>query len=316
MFMNMWIPRVVIGSFSSPVYNTIKQTLGVPHPWSFSDFDCLIKVDDAVRISQVIRSNKLKINVDYLERAMVLKSYSGEIDDMLLVRPGTAYEDLYDRVIAREKGKPQWLVPGGVSVNMDELYTLKMSHRYLKNNPHFKKTMDHIHWLRDRGAKIWSTDWLAKAEEETYSYKHPSLMRQKKDFFSGDGVNYVYDHDSIHEAMKTFDIPAYQFFADPTHEVKSSRKRFFQQDRAIQLAAVFEETTVLALERSQVLYPETDPKWSWLTALEKVCTSITSGWFREFAWENYYDVEKMYDPDYVKKFREKLSQGVVKPHSL
>jgi hypothetical protein len=29
-------------------------------------------------------------------------------------------------------------------------------------------------------------------------------------------------------------------------------------------------------------------------ALDKVCTSITSGWFREFAWQNYDEVVKIY----------------------
>jgi hypothetical protein len=27
----------------------------------------------------------------------------------------------------------------------------------------------------------------------------------------------------------------------------------------------------------------------------KVCTSITSGWFREFAWENHDEVADMFD---------------------
>jgi len=43
-------------------------------------------------------------------------------------------------------------------------------------------------------------------------------------------------------------------------------------------------------------------------ALMKVCTSITSGWFREYAWENYQKVLDLYDSlgedDYVKRFEQ------------
>jgi len=48
-------------------------------------------------------------------------------------------------------------------------------------------------------------------------------------------------------------------------------------------------------------------------ALMKVCTSITSGWFREFAWENYDAVQSMYSDRYVEKFQHGKLEGVVKP---
>ena len=42
-------------------------------------------------------------------------------------------------------------------------------------------------------------------------------------------------------------------------------------------------------------------------ALMKVCTSITSGWFREYAWENYDKVLDLYnelgEDDYVQRFQ-------------
>lgn len=52
-----------------------------------------------------------------------------------------------------------------------------------------------------------------------------------------------------------------------------------------------------------------------MMALEKVCTSITSGWFREYAYENYYEVVAMYHKlgknDYIKRFKENFH--MVKP---
>src|SRR5690606_29078459 len=103
--------------------------------------------------------------------------------------------------------------------SLDQLYTLKMSHRYLKNSPHFRKTRDDIMMLRGLGCKIFDQDWFKQRESETYTYKHPKLNVMKKDFFNGDGVRYVYDHDDIHMAVAhyresgaTTPIPAYKLY--------------------------------------------------------------------------------------------------------
>jgi len=48
-----------------------------------------------------------------------------------------------------------------------------------------------------------------------------------------------------------------------------------------------------------------------------VCTSITSGWFREYAWENYDRVLDLYnslgDDYYIRRFVE--SQHLLKPYT-
>ena len=76
---------------------------------------------------------------------------------------------------------------------------------------------------------------------------------------------------------------------------------------------MLEETQVLALERSQVLFENVEPKKSFDMALNKVCSSITSGWFREYAWENYKNVQKLYEADYVERFWKDVEIGLVKP---
>ena len=52
-----------------------------------------------------------------------------------------------------------------------------------------------------------------------------------------------------------------------------------------------------------------------MMALEKVCTSITSGWFREYAWENYHRVVHMYKTlgvnDYIDRFHK--NKHMIKP---
>ena len=110
--------------------------------------------------------------------------------------PGSTAEKLLD-IIANDpmtrEGYDGCLLP-----SLDVLYMLKMSHRYLKNSPHFSKTMEDIWEMRHRGAKIREEhlEFFKLREAETYAYSHPKLNQNKSEFFSGDGVKYVYDHDS------------------------------------------------------------------------------------------------------------------------
>lgn len=196
---------------------------------------------------------------------------------------------------------------------LDILYQLKMSHRFLKNSPHFLKTMNDIKFMRSLGAQITMPDWLKAREVETYDYKHPKLNVSKDDFFKKDeGVTYVYDHDSIHEAVKRYDKPAYTYFKPENSQVLCDRVMFEASPREIQLASVVEEATVLALERSQIPFKDqVTPKWSFDMALMKVCTSITSGWWRSFAYSEYDNVQALYDENYVSKFWKAVEKGVV-----
>lgn len=203
----------------------------------------------------------------------------------------------------------EWKCP---SLNL--LFTLKSSHRYLKNSPHFWKNAMDYHRMKICGAFVEDThkDFLRTREKETYTYNHPKLNVKKKDFFKDDNIQYIYDHDSIHEAVKHLDKPAYRYYMKDGEEVQTSKSKFFEVDEIIRLYGVLEESYVLALERSQIPFEGIDPKKSFLMALSKVCTSITSGWFREFAYENIFSVLKMYNPNYVERFNSALEAGIVK----
>lgn len=197
--------------------------------------------------------------------------------------------------------------------SLDVLYTIKMSHRFLRNSPHFLKTMADIQVMRKAGAVIPERyqEWFKAREKETYNYKHPNLNQSKKNFFDA-SVTYVYDHDSIHRAVAVQDKPAYEYFKDDLAEVKVSKTKWDALPLTTKLNSVYEETLVLALERSQVPYKGVaDPFQSFRMALMKVCTSITSGWWREFAWEHYDAVVNMYNPDYVDNFWKAVEEGKV-----
>lgn len=201
---------------------------------------------------------------------------------------------------------------------VDVLYLLKMSHRYKKNSPHFFKTMNDIHYMRSLGASIPAElqDIFKLREKETYNYSHPNLDVKSKDFFKGDEVPYVYDHDSLHEAVAVLGVPAYKSYMKDGSEVMTSKEKFFSVEEHIRILGVYEESCVLALERSQIPFNfEIPARQSFVMALSKVCTSITSGYFREYAWENFHVVMKFYESmgetDYIERF--KANEHMVKP---
>lgn len=223
----------------------------------------------------------------------IVVQHSGSSGDMLLFN---SYDE--DRKIA----------------NPDELLMLKLSHRYLRNSPFFHKTRQDILFLRRKGVQLDEplTALLKQREKETYTYAHPNLKQDKRSFFNDD-VPYVYDHDSIHRAVVE-GPPAYTFFSEDGEEVKSSRSKFDSLSLPARCAAGLEESYVLAIERSLVPYPGLlTPRQAFDKALEKVCTSITSGWFREFCWENYSTIQSMYDDKYYSRFQAALAAGRVMP---
>lgn len=262
----------------------------------------------------------------------------------------------YEFEIAEAGNTAQWLLDNysigqpGDFAPPHVLLALKLSHRYLRNSPHFLKTMQTIQFLRSQrvtlGAKL--TDWLPIREAATYVYNHPKLNVSKDAFFDGDGVDYIYDHDTIHLTQAlTLEwdepgnqncysfraVPAYTYYMKDGSDVMTSKEKFMSAEEAIRLRGVYEETCVLALERSQIPFnmmptEEGVPVWfdrdrsgpsprkSFEYALMKVCTSITSGWFREYAWENYDKVIDLYnelgEDDYIKRFT--ANQHLLKPY--
>lgn len=199
--------------------------------------------------------------------------------------------------------------------SIEALYTLKMSHRYLRNSPHFVKTLRHIKWMRSIYACFISDtyySWYNIRMEETYNYIHPSLNTTKNDFFKEEPF-YMYDHDDIHVSIKLGDVPAYTRILADDSPVKCDFKKFYSLSEEYKLACAVEECYTLALERS--LIPNdfsVSALPAFKMALMKVCTSVTSGWFREWCWENYDMILNTYDPSFVYKFHIALETGKIR----
>ncbi len=208
-----------------------------------------------------------------------------------------------------------WEMFNGVRyVTPQVVLMMKLSHRYKKDSVHFHKTRQDILMLRQQGIEL--DDYLKEILVEREKLTNPSgykLNTTKKEFFT-DNVPYKYDHDSLHRAVSYPNAPAYTQYMQEGAEVMCSKEKFFELPETTRLAGVFEEACVLALERA-IIPHNTDAQKAFEIALEKVCTSITKGWFREYAWENYDRVMQMFNPDkLLGLYAQGLNRGTIIPH--
>ena len=152
-----------------------------------------------------------------------------------------------------------------------------------------------------------ATDYLNRRTKETikmFSRGNPNLMQSKEDFFN-DAIEKKYDHDYLHELVSYYDKPLY------TRLLKTSELAWCEFDKWRQLShqdkllCIAEEVQVIAIERFCVPNDwNYSTKRAYIGALKKVCTTLCSGWFRDYAIDHYPELFSMYDPlkfDFVKK---------------
>lgn len=193
-----------------------------------------------------------------------------------------------------------------VVVNNNDLLAIKLSHRFKKNSPHTLKTMRDIHLLREIVGVGQGLEWMDEEltafytlrEKESYTYSHPKLNVSSKEFFSDDNINYIYSHDALHKVVALDGSPAYLNYMKDGSEVMVDMDKFFTCSDRIKLLGGLEESLVLCAERSLIAYDfKPDPDKMFEYALQKLCTSISSGRFRSFCWENYNNIVDMYNKE-------------------
>lgn len=271
-----------------------------------SDVDIFGTVPQAENFLVNILGDELRKKQDKGNGKVVLFGYKGSIVEVDTLTFGCNYDLYHAMMLDHDKHQ------GIPHANIHWQLFLKLSHRYKKDSPHFLKTMQDIHLLRLAGANLpEGYELLFKSREaETYTYLHPNLNQGKDTFFDASESFYKYDHDSIHRAVAVKGVPAYTLYMQDGAQVQTSKEKFFALPEETRLNGVLEESYVLALERSLIPYDfKPNPKQAFDMALSKVCTSITSGWFREFAWENYFKVQSMYNANFVDKFQANLDRG-------
>lgn len=197
---------------------------------------------------------------------------------------------------------------------LEFLLITKRSH--LMYPVHFEKNMEDYIFLKqhfnctyknyDLLMKRYYDIRCAEAKERYKKFKTPKLNVTTENFFSSKlSVPTYFIHDHIHEVMKHNDIPVYRMMQLDNTKAWCEKDMFFELPYEYQVQCVQEEGYVIALER--YIIPQAgdncnNPLAAYKDAVKRICTTLTSGWFRDFAIENYDEVIKRFNPEFVDKF--------------
>lgn len=236
-----------------------------------------------------------------------------------IIKPGNSSELLAD-LVYQDKNSIE--TPFGFIPTLDLIYTIKDSHKYKKFNNSangFWKTAVDWHTMNRAGAKVrpeYEAFSKLRKQESYAAQKHPKLNVNKENFFKDDGLEYIYQHDDLHKTVMLYDRPAYTMYMRDGSEVFSDKNKFFSVSEDIRLAGGLEEGLTLALERSLIPHEGVwSPDQAFHFACAKVATSITSGFFREYCFNNIFNILKLYErtsKTYYEKFLAAVKLGEVR----
>lgn len=204
------------------------------------------------------------------------------------------------------------------------LFLVKKSH--ITKPINWWKHINDYHLLKGIGADKKLDDHLNEilklriAEtDKRYPSPKPSLNMPNEKFFgkSQKVVGRTFNHDDLHLVTCFYDEPLHakmKFDRSKALVEKSLWDAFSYDDK---IKAVQEEAFAIALERKVIPainnQKSIDQTLAFRHAVERICTTLTAGWFREFAIENVPKI-MVCNVDYVDKFKTWLDkQGKVVP---
>lgn len=249
-------------------------------------------------------SNKYKVSILKNDR-----KYQYEIE---LGFEGTSSEFLLSREENVCYGQTEGLF--GEPMNILKLqYQLLTKKSHLIYPVHFEKNIADYHEIKDLfPAFTWLDDmktyYEMRSNEAKMRYKQrtPNLNVTTEDFFSSKlPVESYFVHDDIHRIMAHYDRPVFEMMQRDSSKAWCEKDMFFALPYLYQIRCVQEEAYVIALERYIIpQYGEdcNDHFACYQKAVKRICTTLTSGWFREFAIENYPKVISEYNKDFVSVF--------------
>jgi hypothetical protein len=191
------------------------------------------------------------------------------------------------------------------------MLTLKMSHAGW--DIHWDKTMYDILFLKNKGyapdEELYKK--LVKGWIKVHGKKWASLKGKDSETFFEDAVQRKYVHDDIHEAVAIYDRPLFEKLL--FDGVSCSEKGFNQLSFEDKILLVKEEVWVTALER--YLIPEDfkcNVYGSYMKALKKLATTMSSGWFKFFILNNYDKLIGDKSKNFVERFNNAVKNNKIK----
>jgi len=211
---------------------------------------------------------------------------------------------------------------GNLFASIEVLYSLKKSHIHFPIK--FKKHIFDFCFLNDKLSGEDSLEHITEinfkeTEKRFGKLRTPKLNKSVDEFFnqSKDYVHSFFIHDDIHKAMAHYERPLYEkMIVEKTFALCDKRlwTIFPYEDKC---KCVLEEAYVIALERKilPMIFGSgkgytSDEAFDW--ALMRICTTLCSGWFRDFATKNYFIIKMLYNKNYVEKFLTQYENGNIK----
>lgn len=193
------------------------------------------------------------------------------------------------------------------------LVIMKRSHLYRdwffeKHMSDYNKIIDKFGMHKQVIRNDYNCDNRFNLTKKAYKQPNPNLNQSNEEFFD-DVVEKKYDHDLIHEYAAYNDQPMYTLMKRDHTLAKCEKDMWEEFSHEQKIQCVCEETYVIACERFMI-----PNEWkfgklrAYNMALKKVCTTLTSGWFRDFAIDNFEEITKMFRKEKIDLIRYKLEQ--------
>jgi hypothetical protein len=172
----------------------------------------------------------------------------------------------------------------------------------------FDQNIYDLHFLlkrcKNRTSDLLTNRLLKLRREETLMLKagdpaiHVNLNQSNEAFLDPNNLHIptVWDHDEVHKIVMFGQVPMYQRIKRDQSKAACDIKLFEALTHTERIQDVQEEAMVLALERyllpkrDEIPYLHDSAFEAYKKSLERICTSITKGWFREFALLNYFEI--------------------------
>jgi hypothetical protein len=282
-----------------------------------TDLDVFASADEA---REFIRAAGLVVVPTTTDKRIIAKGPDGKMVEIEIIFPGTSTllyyqwaETMSQLDTAELYGVKMEIAP------LEMLYSLKRSHRHSPRA--FHKHIRDYNLLRKLfgGKDVFSKVTAMRYKEvvERERLRTPSLNRTTVDFFDDKVSNRTFIHDQIHEVMAHAERPMFERIKIDPDKVACSKEKFFLLSDTERRMCVQEEAYVIALERAMIpmLFEGEKiavPHEAYAWAVMRICTTLCSGWFREYAVENYENIMLWYDQQYVHKFLRAVEDGRIR----
>ncbi len=196
-------------------------------------------------------------------------------------------------------------------VSLKGLAIIKRSHlwRDLSFDKHITHYHKHLAKYLHRDCDADDTKILQNRTtltQQTFPQTGPNLNKTISQFFD-DAVEKKYNHDWLHELYAYNEKPMYTKMQIDSTVVKCHKELWNTFSHTEKLQTVAEEVYVIATERFLVKDAAYPAKLAYYHALAKVCTTLCSGWFRDYAIDFYPDIREMFDANKIKAVMHQLT---------